>query len=122
MSGRQIKTWKQYSACDTPDSVLRFKTAGVVWKHGVDADYMTSLKMVDDDLVGHWKELTIWALAAFNRRFARLSTHAGHPLICTGGRVTLLPGAADPEFWKDILSAAKPERNSFTFSCDVLAA
>jgi hypothetical protein len=62
------------------------KTTSIISKNRVDTDYMTSLEMVDNDLVGHWEELSIRTLTAFYCKLIRLSTQAGHPMISAIGR------------------------------------
>src|SRR3990172_9494176 len=57
------------------------ETTGIVRKHGIGTDYMTTLEVIEDDLIRKWKELAIRALSAFDRRLERFPADARHPII-----------------------------------------
>lgn len=65
---------------------------------GINADHMTALEMIHDDLICYRKELAVAAFAALDRGPMGLATNAGGPIIRAGRRVALLTSAAHPEF------------------------
>ena len=85
--------------------VGREKPAGVVGKHGIDADRVASSQVSVDHLVRHRQEGLIRASAALDPGFF---AQARHPFVAARRRVARLarPGVL-PAFGKDILAPAK---------------
>jgi hypothetical protein len=61
--------------------------AHLVLEQRINADHVSALQVIEDDLISYRQKGLMWALAALH---AGLFAHAAHPLIRTRGRISFL--------------------------------
>jgi hypothetical protein len=88
--------------------IRRQESTGLIGEKRVDSDYVATLKMVEDDLVGDGEEGPVGTPAALH---AGLPADSAHPFVGAGGGVSFPAGLRFfPQSWEDVLPA--PEEAS----------
>jgi hypothetical protein len=85
--------------------VGRQEPAGIVLDERIDPDHVTALEVIEHHLVADRDERLIRTFAALD---PWLLADAPHPLVGTGGRVSLASRArVDPEPWEHVVTATE---------------
>ena len=85
--------------------VSREKPAGFVLEQGIDANGVSALQMVEDNLIADRQKCLVLALTALHPGFFADATY---PFIAAGRRISFPAGLrTHPEQWKDIVPATE---------------
>src|SRR2546427_8232418 len=87
------------------DSSSKSAARNIIFEQWIDSDHVATLEVIEHHLIAYRDERLIRTLATLD---PWLLADATHPLVCTGGRVSLSTRArGDPELGENLAAAPK---------------